>query len=170
MAKNSRKHPDLVLLCENRQNNEKWGIIFWGKVQNGIRSTPLYRCFQRANFDTPHGHHEFCMQFWPAETDSHAVSHFMELCPEISVLPVALVLVRATSSSSTPSPAPTSAPGIRSTPSPSRPASTSSTSTPALFPQSLLPSLPSPPTRSGFASLPLCQGPIHLNTSGGVHL
>ena len=23
---------------------------------------------------------EFCMRFWPAETDSHAVLHFMELC------------------------------------------------------------------------------------------
>ena len=40
---------------------------------------PLYRCFQRANFDTPHGHHEFRMQFWPTRTDSHAVSHFKEL-------------------------------------------------------------------------------------------
>ena len=57
-----------------------WGLIFRGKVRNCTKSTPLYRCFQRANFDTPHGHHEFCMQFRPAETDSHAVSHFMELC------------------------------------------------------------------------------------------
>ena len=56
------------------------GFIFWGRVHNGIRSPPWYRCFQRANFDTPHGHHEFCMRFWPAETDSHAVLHFMELC------------------------------------------------------------------------------------------
>ena len=56
-----------MVLCENRQNNEKWGIIFWGKVQNGIRSTPLYRCFQHANFDTPHGHHEFCMRFRPTK-------------------------------------------------------------------------------------------------------
>jgi len=61
---------------------EKWGIISGGKVQNGKRSTPLYRCFQRANFDTPHCHYEFCMRFWPAETDSHAVSHFMELCAQ----------------------------------------------------------------------------------------
>ena len=60
---------------------KKWGLIFWGKVQNGIRSTPFYRCFQCANFDIPHGHHVFCMRFWPTDTDSHAVSHFMELCP-----------------------------------------------------------------------------------------
>jgi len=71
---------------------EKWGIISGGKVQNGKRSTPLYRCFQRANFDTPHGHHEFCMRFWPAETDSHAVSHFMELCVWISSLAIWFVL------------------------------------------------------------------------------
>ena len=68
-----------VKIGEKRQNHEKWGIIFWGKVQNGIRSTPLYRCFQCANFDTPHGRHEFCVQFWPTGTDSHAVSHFKEL-------------------------------------------------------------------------------------------
>ena len=65
---------------EKLPKNDKRGLIFWGKVQNGRRSTPINRCFQPANFDTPHGHHEFCMQFWPAETDSHAVSHFMELC------------------------------------------------------------------------------------------
>ena len=64
---------------EKWSTNEKWRLIFWGKVQNGIRSTPMYRCFQRANFDTPHGHHEFRMQFWPTRTDSHAVSHFKEL-------------------------------------------------------------------------------------------
>ena len=64
---------------EKWQNNEKWGIIFWGKVQIGIRSTPLYRCFQRANFDTPHGHYEFSMQFWPTKTEFHAVLHLMEL-------------------------------------------------------------------------------------------
>ena len=44
---------------------------------------PLYRCFQCANFDTPHSHHDFCMHFWPTKTDSHAVSHFMELCLEV---------------------------------------------------------------------------------------
>ena len=54
-----------VKMGEKWSTNEKWGLIFWGKVQNGIRSMPLYRCFQRANFDTPHGHHEFRMQFWP---------------------------------------------------------------------------------------------------------
>ena len=52
-------------------------------MQNSIRPTPLYKCFQSANFDKPHGHHEFCMQFWPTQTDSHAVSHFKELCPPI---------------------------------------------------------------------------------------
>jgi len=68
------------------ENSEKWsqkiemGINLFGKVQNGIRSTPLYRCFQCKNFDTPHGHHKFCMQFWPTQTDSHADSHFKELC------------------------------------------------------------------------------------------
>ena len=68
-----------VKMGEKWSTNEKWGLIFWGKVQNGIRSMPLYRCFQRANFDTAHGHHEFCMQFWPTRTDSHAVTHFKEL-------------------------------------------------------------------------------------------
>ena len=69
-----------VKIGEKWSTNEKLGLIFWGKVQDGIRSMPLYRCFQRANFDTPHGHHEFRMQFWPTRTDSHAVSHFKELC------------------------------------------------------------------------------------------
>ena len=72
-----------VKMGEKWSTNEKWGLIFSGKVQNGIRSMPLYRCFQCANFDTPHGHHEFCMQFWPTRTDSHAVSHFKELCMEV---------------------------------------------------------------------------------------
>ena len=61
------------------KKKEKWGLIFWAKVQNGIRPTPPYRCFQRANFDTPRGHHEFCMQVWPTQTDSHSVLHFKEL-------------------------------------------------------------------------------------------
>ena len=83
MAKKTVENTQIWWCCvkigEKWQNNEKWGIISWGKVQNGIRSTPLYMCFQRKIFDAPHGHHEFCMQFWPTETDSHAVSHFREL-------------------------------------------------------------------------------------------
>ena len=68
-----------VKIGEKLPKNDKRGLIFWGKVQNSRRSTPINRCFQPANFDTPHGHHEFCMQFWPTRTDSHAVLHFKEL-------------------------------------------------------------------------------------------
>jgi len=78
-AENTKIWWGWVKMCEIWSTNEKLGLIFWGKVQDGIRSMPLYRCFQRANFDTPHGHHEFCMQFWPTRTDSHTVSHFKEL-------------------------------------------------------------------------------------------
>ena len=82
-AKNTPIWWGWVKMGEKWSTNEKLGLIFWGKVQDGIRSMPLYRCFQRANFDTPHGHHEFRMQFWPTRTDSHAVSHFKELWVDI---------------------------------------------------------------------------------------
>ena len=52
-----------------------------GNVHNGIRKVPLYRCFQPANLDTPHDQREFRMQFWRMRMDSHAISHFKELCP-----------------------------------------------------------------------------------------
>ena len=88
-AKNAQIWWGWVKIVKDSPKKIKMRINLLGKVQNGIRSTPLYRCFQRANFDTPHGHHEFCMRFWPAETDSHAVLHFMELwsdpCPDSSV-------------------------------------------------------------------------------------
>ena len=38
-------------------------------TQNDKRPTPLYRCFQCATFDTPHSHHDFCMQFWPTKSN-----------------------------------------------------------------------------------------------------
>ena len=87
--KTGRKHLDLVGLSENgwkMVNKWKMGINLLGQSAEWYKIKPLYRCFQRANFDTPqHGHHEFCMQFWPTRTDSHAVSHFKELWCKLKV-------------------------------------------------------------------------------------
>ena len=58
---------------------KKIGIFSQGNVHNGIRKVSLYRCFQRANLDTPHDQRKFRMQFWHMRIDSHAVSHFTEL-------------------------------------------------------------------------------------------
>ena len=58
----------------------KLGFFFQENIYNGTRIMPLYRCFQRANLDTPHDQRKFCMQFWRMRIDSHAVSHFTELC------------------------------------------------------------------------------------------
>ena len=57
----------------------KLGFFFQENIYNGTRIMPLYRCFQRANLDTPHDQRKFCMQFWRMRIDSHAVSHFTEL-------------------------------------------------------------------------------------------
>ena len=61
------------------KKKRKLGFFFQENIYNGTRIMPLYRCFQRANLDTPHDQHKFCMQFWRMRIDSHAVSHFTEL-------------------------------------------------------------------------------------------
>jgi len=58
--KTGRKHPDLVGLSENgwkMVNKWKMGINLFGQSAEWYKIKPLYRCFQRAIFDTPHGHH-----------------------------------------------------------------------------------------------------------------
>ena len=57
-----------------------------GNVHIDIGTMPLYRCFKIANLDTPHDQPKFRMQFWHMKMDSHAVSHFMELCCKRSQL------------------------------------------------------------------------------------
>ena len=53
-----------VKIVKNGPKKIKMGINLLGKVQNGIRSTPLYRCFQCENFDTPQcGAHTATMNF-----------------------------------------------------------------------------------------------------------
>ena len=44
----------------------------WPWLHKDISSNDILRA-------VPHGHHEFCMQFWLARKDSHAVSYFKEL-------------------------------------------------------------------------------------------
>ena len=57
----------------------KFGFFFQENIYNGTRIMAFYRCFQRANLDTPHDQCKFHMQFWRMRIDSHAVSHFKEL-------------------------------------------------------------------------------------------
>ena len=73
---------DLALALAKFTCNKKrkLGFFFQENIYNGIRIMPLYRCFQRANLDTPHDQRKFRMQFWHMRIDSHAVSHFTELC------------------------------------------------------------------------------------------